>query len=64
VIVNTRTLESRTAYTDRAGRYRFDGLDAGDFYVVTATKGKRVFEPTSLAVVLHEAVADLNYTAR
>jgi hypothetical protein len=54
---------SRTTVTDSNGNYRFDGLNAGDFYVVTPSLVNYHFSPDSYAVSLLSSKTDAVFTA-
>lgn len=63
-IQNTTTLETRTAYTNSFGYYRFDELAAGDLYVITVANKRYNFAQNTRSLFLNEAVEDVNFTAQ
>ena len=62
-IQNTATGETLTTYTNTFGRYQFDGLTVGDFYVISVYNRKYTFEPSTQGFTLNDAVEGLNFTA-
>lgn len=62
-IVNTSTGEARQAYTNQFGKYRFDGLPVGDFYIVTVSSHKVGFVNGTRSFTLDDAIGDLDFTA-
>jgi hypothetical protein len=62
-IQNTNTGAIQTAYTNTFGNYRFEGLPAGDFYIVSVFNKKYVFEQDTQAFVLQDAVENLDFSA-
>ena len=62
-IQNTNTGEFQTAYTNTFGNYRFENLPAGDFYIISVFNKRYVFEQESQAIVLQDAVENLDFTA-
>lgn len=62
-IQNTTTFETRTTYTNNFGRYQFDGMVVGDFYIVTVYNRKYAFNPDSQSFVLNDAIENLDFTA-
>lgn len=63
MLLNTATSETVTTYSNSFGYYRFDGLEAGGFYVIYAQSKNYVFEQDSLSFTLYDALEDLNFTA-
>jgi hypothetical protein len=61
-IQNASTGETQTTYTNTFGNYQFDGLLVGDFYIVSVANRKYVFEPSSQAFTLNDAVENLDFT--
>lgn len=52
-----------TAITAAFGYFRFDGLEAGQTYVIGVKAKRRTFEPSELAVTPNDDVADLLFTS-
>jgi hypothetical protein len=62
-IQNTSNGEIQTTYTNIFGNYRFDNLPAGDFYIITVSNKRYVFEPNTRTLVLNDAVDGMDFTA-
>lgn len=62
-IMNTNTSEIQTAITNSFGVYQFDGLEVGNFYIVSASNRRYSFETNQQFFVLNDAVSDLNFKA-
>jgi hypothetical protein len=62
-IQNTITNETQTVNTNSLGRYQFDGLRVGDFYIITVTSKRYAFEPDTYSFVLNDVVENLDFTA-
>lgn len=62
-IVNTNTSERFTTVSNSFGYYRFDNLEVGNFYLITASNKKYRFEAETQSFVLNEAVENLDFTA-
>ncbi|MEP6900811.1 MAG: carboxypeptidase-like regulatory domain-containing protein, partial [Actinomycetota bacterium] len=62
-ILNTTTGETQRASSNSFGKYRFDNLVVGDFYIITVANKKYVFSPDTQSFVLNDAVENLNFTA-
>jgi hypothetical protein len=57
------TMDTQTVYTNSFGRYRFDNLEVGHFYVFTVSTKRYAFTPDSHSFVLNDAMENLNFTA-
>jgi hypothetical protein len=55
--------ESRTVTTGSFGYYSFDGLTAGQTYVVTVNSQRYTFSVPSRVITLVDNLADVNFTA-
>ncbi|HLM02918.1 MAG TPA: carboxypeptidase-like regulatory domain-containing protein, partial [Pyrinomonadaceae bacterium] len=51
------------AITSSFGYYTFEGVTAGDVYIISAASRRYTFNPSSHAVTVLEDVADLNFVA-
>ncbi len=62
-IFNTNNSESRTVVSNSFGYYRFDDLEVGNFYIITAYNRKYTFETNTQSFVLNDAVENLDFRA-
>lgn len=62
-IQNTTNGQSQTVYTNTFGNYRFDGLPAGDFYIITVWNKRYVFEQDTQSLTLNDAVDNVDFVA-
>ena len=63
VITGGNLSEPRTALTSSFGYFSFDGLGAGETYVVTVAGKRYVFINSTRIVTLNDAVADIDFVA-
>ena len=60
-IMNTNTSESKSVISNSFGYYQFDGLEVGNFYIVSASNKRYSFETNQQMFVLNDAIGDLNF---
>jgi len=54
---------SRTALTDRRGRFNFDDVPSGRTYVITVSARRYVFDQPSQVITVNDNATDLSFTA-
>jgi hypothetical protein len=62
-IQNTETSETRTVLTNPFGYYRFDDLEVGNSYIISARNKRYTFETETQVFSLNDAVDNLNFIA-
>jgi hypothetical protein len=62
VKLSGNTSESSTV-TDKDGNYEFDGLPAGEYFMVTPAKADYVFSPTEKQIYTYAPQGGINFTA-
>jgi len=62
-VFNTNTSESQTVVSNSFGYYRFDNLEVGNFYIITAYNRKYTFEADTQSLVLNDAVENMDFRA-
>ena len=63
VLTDVITGEVKTAYTNTFGYYKFEGAQAGDFFVMTVTHRRYLFVNGSVSFSLEDSIEGLNFQA-
>jgi len=62
-IVNTANSERFTTVSNSFGYYQFDGLEVGNFYIISAYNKRYTFETDTHVLNLNDAVEDMDFRA-
>ncbi|HEY0459187.1 MAG TPA: carboxypeptidase-like regulatory domain-containing protein [Pyrinomonadaceae bacterium] len=62
-IQNTTNGETRTVLTNGFGYYRFDGIPAGNLYIISVSHRRYSFDNSSQILQLEDAIENIDFTA-